>query len=195
MAALMAHLGIYTAALGKLARDVSLLMQQEVGELSEPGGGSSAMPNKRNPAGSIVILAAASRLPGLVAAFLSGMTQEHERAAGGWQAEWPTVAAAVESTGGALAAAADLVAGLTVNADRMRANLVATHGVVFAEKAAMILARKVGRTAAHERLAEASREAAATGRPLGDILQMDGLDCPEDYLGESERFRKQLLKS
>ena len=99
--------GIYTATLGKIARDISLLMQDEVGEVAEPGGGSSTMPHKRNPAACAVVLAAATRLPGLVAAFLTGMVQEHERAVGGWHAEWPTIAAAVQTTGSALAAMAD----------------------------------------------------------------------------------------
>ena len=74
-------------------------MQDEVGEVAERGGGSSTMPHKRNPAGCAVALAAATRLPGLVAAFLTGMVQEHERAVGGWHAEWPTIAAAVQTTG------------------------------------------------------------------------------------------------
>ena len=99
LAALMAACGVYTGALGKIARDVSLLMQDEVAEAAEPptGGGSSTMPHKRNPAGCAMALAAATRVPGLVAAFLSGMVQEHERGVGGWHAEAPTVAAVVQT--------------------------------------------------------------------------------------------------
>ena len=109
LAALVAACGIYTGTLGKIARDVSLLMQDETSEVAEPGGGSSTMPNKRNPAGCAIALAAATRLPGLVAAFLTGMVQEHERAVGGWHAEWPTIAAAIQTTGSALAAMVDVV--------------------------------------------------------------------------------------
>jgi 3-carboxy-cis,cis-muconate cycloisomerase len=115
--------GILTGALGKMARDVSLLMQFEVGEASEPGGGSSSMPRKRNPAGCARALAAAVRTPGLVAAFLAGMGQEHERAVGGWQAEWPTLAALVQATGAASEAMANVAEGLTVDAERMRRNM------------------------------------------------------------------------
>jgi 3-carboxy-cis,cis-muconate cycloisomerase len=115
--------GILTGALGKMARDVSLLMQYEVGEASEPGGGSSSMPHKRNPAGCARALAAAVRSPGLVAAYLTGMVQEHERAVGGWQAEWPTLAALMQTAGAASAAMADVAEGLTVDRDRMRRNM------------------------------------------------------------------------
>ena len=115
--------GILTGALGKMARDVSLLMQYQVGEVAEPGGGSSSMPHKRNPAGSVRALAAATRAPGLVAAYLTGMVQEHERAAGGWQAEWPTLAALIQTTGAASEAMADVTEGLTVDPERMRKNM------------------------------------------------------------------------
>jgi 3-carboxy-cis,cis-muconate cycloisomerase len=128
LASLVAQCGVYTGCLAKIARDISLLMQAEVGEVSEPGGGSTAMQHKRNPAGSVVTLAAAARVPGLVAAFLAAMPQEHERAAGGWQSEWPTVADVVQSVGSALAAVAGTVEGLTVHPDRMRANLEAATG-------------------------------------------------------------------
>ncbi|HTQ54257.1 MAG TPA: 3-carboxy-cis,cis-muconate cycloisomerase [Bryobacteraceae bacterium] len=123
LAAFVAHCGIYVGALGKMARDIALLMQAEVGELAEPGGGSSALPNKCNPSGSAIVLAAATRLPGLAAAYLAGMVQEHERAVGGWQAEWETLPDVVETTGSALAAAAGVIGGLTVFPERMLENL------------------------------------------------------------------------
>ena len=123
LAAFVAGCGIYVAALGKMAHDVALLMQAEVGEVAEPGGGSSAMPGKRNPSGCATVLAAATRMPGLVSAYLTGMIQEHERAAGGWQAEWQILPDVVQTTGSALAAAAGAIGGLTVFPDRMRANL------------------------------------------------------------------------
>ena len=123
LAALVTNCGIYAGGLAKIARDIALLMQSEIGEVAERGGGSSTMPHKRNPAASVVALAAAARLPGLVAAFLAAMPQEHERAAGGWQSEWPTVAGAIQATGSTLAAVADAIDGLTVDSARMRANL------------------------------------------------------------------------
>ena len=140
LAALVAACGVLTGTLGKMARDISLLMQGEVGEAAEPEsegrGGSSTMPQKRNPIASAVTLAAASRVPGLVAAFLAGMVQEHERGVGGWQAEWPTVAGVIQSTGLAIASMAEAANGLEVDAEQMRANIEATGGSVFAEKAA-----------------------------------------------------------
>jgi 3-carboxy-cis,cis-muconate cycloisomerase len=203
LALTVARCGIYTASLGKLARDISLLMQQEVGEVAEAGGESSAMPNKQNPSGCAIVLAAAARIPGLVAAFLAGMVQEHERGVGNWQAEWATVSATVEAMGSALAAMVVTIEGLTVYPDRMRANLEATHGVIFAEKAGMLLRSKLGREAAHSLLADASRAAVAQARPLAEILAASGvlsaeqladLERPEDYLGANEEFRKRLLE-
>jgi 3-carboxy-cis,cis-muconate cycloisomerase len=196
LASLVAHCGIYAASLAKIARDIVLLMQPEIGEVSEPGGGSSAMPNKRNPAGSVVALAAAAHVPGLVAAFLSSMPQEHERAAGGWQSEWPTVAGAVQATGSALASIADTIDGLTVHPARMRANLDATRGAVFAEKAVMLLAPRLGRPAAQSLVAEAVNTKGLRDG-LAHLLtpdQLRDLDRPEDYLGAAETFRRRLLE-
>jgi 3-carboxy-cis,cis-muconate cycloisomerase len=130
-----------------MARDVSLLMQNDVAEAAEPGGSSSSMPHKRNPAGSATILAAATRMPGLVSSFLAAMPQEHERGLGGWHAEAPLLSAIVQTTGAAVAAAADVSENLTVDRDRMRANIGATNGVVFAERAMVLLAPVLGRDA------------------------------------------------
>lgn len=196
MAALIAHCGIYAGSLAKIARDLSLLMQPEIGEVSGHGGGSSAMPHKRNPAGPVVALAAAARLPGLVAAFLAAMPQEHERAAGGWQSEWPTVADAVQAAGSALAAVADTIEGLTVDPVRMRANLEATAGAVFAEKAVMLLAPRMGRAAAQAQVAE-SLKAKSLRESLAHLLtpeQIEKIDSPEEYLGAVEEFRRRLLE-
>ena len=132
LAGVVTACGIYTAALGKMARDLSLLMQWEVGEAAEPGGGSSSMKHKRNPAAAALILAAVTRVSALTSAFMAGMVQEHERGLGGWHAEALTIAEVVQSTGSALAAAADAVEQLEVDPDRMRRNLEATRGTVFA---------------------------------------------------------------
>ena len=125
LAALICACGVLTGSLGKMARDISLLMQSEVGEAAEPGGegrgGSSTMPNKRNPTACALTLAAAHRVPGLVASFLSAMLQEHERGVGGWQAEWPVVAAVIQSTGVAIASMAEVADGLSVDMQKMRA--------------------------------------------------------------------------
>jgi 3-carboxy-cis,cis-muconate cycloisomerase len=196
LAALVAHAGIYVGSLAKIARDIALLMQPEIAEVSERGGGSSAMPNKRNPSGSVVVLAAAAPVPGMVAAFLSAMPQEHERAAGGWQAEWPIVTGVVQAAGSALAALANTMECLTVYPDRMRANIEATAGAVFAEKAVMLLAPRMGRTAAQAAVA-AALEGHPLRRGLSDLLAPDELqtiDTPEDYLGATETLRHRLLE-
>jgi 3-carboxy-cis,cis-muconate cycloisomerase len=210
LAALVAACGVLTGSLGKMARDVSLLMQGEVAEASEPGGdgrgGSSTMPQKSNPIASAVTLAAANRVPALVAAFLSGMVQEHERGVGGWQAEWSTVAAVIQSTGLAIASMAEAAEGLVVNPARMRENIDATHGTVFAEKATMLLAATLGRDAAHEIIKEAARRSEMEDRMLAEVLAempevvkaidrkvLRDLDVPEKYLGSAREFRKRLL--
>jgi 3-carboxy-cis,cis-muconate cycloisomerase len=187
-------------------------MQGEVGEASEPGGdgrgGSSTMPNKRNPIGCALTLAAAERVPGLVATFLSAMVQEHERGVGGWQAEWPTVAAVIQATGLAAASMAEVAEGLVVDSARMRSNIAATHGGIFAERAMMLLGGKVGRDTAHQILEKATRKSVKEGRPLAEVLSempevtghldaamLRSLDVPEQYLGVADEFRERLLSS
>ncbi len=204
----VAACGVLVGSLGKIARDVSLLMQHEVGEAAEPGGGSSTMPHKRNPSGCAVALAAATRVPGLVAAFLAGMTQEHGRGVGGWHAEAPTVSATIQATGAALAAMAQVAAGLHVRPDRMRANLAATHGVVFAERLTMLLAPAVGREQAVHLAGAAASACEASGQPFSAVVagmpdvtrvltpaQVADLDTPESYLGAAETFRQRLMNA
>ena len=190
LAALMAALSIYTASLGKMALDIALLMQPEVAEVSEPGGqgrgGSSTMPHKHNPTACTLTLAAAKRTPGLLANFLAGMLQEHERAAGGWQSEWSTVEALMQAAGVALESMVEVAEGLTVDVARMRSNIEATNGAVFAEKAMMLLAAEMGRDAAHRAVEESIRQ---TGSPP----DLPGLREPEAYLGSAEIFRRRLL--
>jgi 3-carboxy-cis,cis-muconate cycloisomerase len=128
VAELAGALGVATGATAKLATDVALLSQNEVGEVREggAGGGSSSMAHKRNPVASVSILACAHRVPGLVATLLAAMPQEHERAAGRWQAEWPTLLELLRLTGSAAAWAAELAGGLEVDPQRMAANLAAS---------------------------------------------------------------------
>ena len=212
LAELLCTCGVLTGSLGKMTRDISLLMQSEVGEANEPGGhdrgGSSTMPHKRNPIGCALTLSAAVRVPGLVAAFLSSMVQEHERAVGGWQAEWPTVSGIIQGGGLATASMAEVTEGLTVDPSRMRANIEATHGVIFAERAMMLLGEKLGRDVAHKLLEEATRQSITEGRRLVDVLAgmhevvqridpatLRELEVPEQYLGVAEEFRASLLAS
>jgi 3-carboxy-cis,cis-muconate cycloisomerase len=212
LAELLCGCGILTGSLGKMARDISLLMQAEVGEAAEPSGpdrgGSSTMPHKRNPIGCAVTLAAAVRVPGLVAGVLSAMVQEHERALGGWQSEWPTVSGIIQATGVAIASMAEVAEGLTVDPVRMRANIEATRGVIFAERAMMLLGERLGRDVAHTLLEEATRRSIAEGRSLSSVLadmpevteHLDSatvreLDVPEQYLGVADEFRVRLLAS
>ncbi len=212
LAGLVCACGVLTASLGKMARDISLLMQAEIAEVAEPGGqgrgGSSTMPHKQNPVGCALTLAAAQRVPGMVASFLSSMVQEHERGVGGGQAEWPTVAALVQATGLAIASMAEVAEELTVDSTRMAANLDATRGLIFAERAMMLLAEKVGRDVAHKVLEEAARRSVAQARHLSEVLAempevtrhldraaLRDLEVPEQYLGAADEFRLRLLAS
>jgi 3-carboxy-cis,cis-muconate cycloisomerase len=210
LAGLVCSLGILAGTLGKMARDITLLMQTEVGEVAETAregrGGSSTMPHKRNPIGCTLTLGAANRAPGLVSSFLSGMIQENERGVGGWQAEWPTVSAIVQAAGLAAASMAEVAEGLTVDAARMRTNIDATHGAVFAERAMILLGKGVGRDVAHKVVERAARKSATEKRHLAEVLAempevtayLDAktireLEDPEQYLGVAEPFRRRLL--
>src|SRR5256884_7963238 len=128
---------IIAGTCGKIARDVSLMMQTDVGEAFEPSGegrgGSSTMPHKRNPAAAASALAAATMAPGLAATIFVAQVQDHERSAGPWHAEWPTLPTLMLVTSGALAAVVDIAEGLQVHVARLRANLEATGGLIMAE--------------------------------------------------------------
>ena len=156
-------LGNLIGTLGKMARDISLLMQSEVGEVLEPigegRGGSSTMPHKRNPVGSAAVLAAATCAPGLVATMFAAMPQEHERGLGGWQAEWETLPQLFRLTAGALGNMNDMAAGLEVHADVMVANLDRSRGLVLAEAVSAALSPKLGRSSAHSLVESASQAA------------------------------------
>lgn len=202
-------LGLLVGTLGKIARDISLLMQTEVAEVAEPSapgrGGSSTMPHKRNPVGCAAVLTAAVRVPPLVATMLAGMTQEHERALGGWQAEWDTLPQIVTLAAGALRQMGDVVAGLQVDAARMRANLDLTRGLILGEAAMLELGRRIGRLPAHHVVEQASRRAVANGITLRDALArtldedpahrglldaatLDRLSDPAAYTGQAVPF-------
>jgi 3-carboxy-cis,cis-muconate cycloisomerase len=152
-AELAAALGIAAGAAAKVARDVTLLAQGEVGEAREGGdpsrGGSSSIAHKRNPVAAVSALACADRVPGLVATMLAAMGQEHERAAGAWQAEWPTLLDLLRRTGSAVAWTAELAAGLEVDPARMAANLAAAPGTDDDDALAGAAALVAGALAAH----------------------------------------------
>jgi 3-carboxy-cis,cis-muconate cycloisomerase len=144
--------GLLVGTLGKIARDVSLLAQSEVDEARElrapDRGRSSTMPHKQNQVGCAAVMAAAIRAPGLVATVLSAIVQEHERALGGWQAEWDTVPEICILTYEALTRTGAILDGLEVDREKMMANISVTRGRVFAEALTFALAKKVGREAA-----------------------------------------------
>ena len=187
------------AALGKIARDVTLLAQAEIGEISEGGGpsaarpadqrradqrgpdpqaaaasprrgGSSAMPHKRNPVASIAILGCTRQVPGLLGILVSNSEHELQRAAGAWHAEWEPLAALLRLTGSASSWAAELLPGLVVDASRMAANLAATKGLPLAEHVSSLLAGVLGGAQAHDLVAEAGARAVGAGLPLRDVL-------------------------
>jgi 3-carboxy-cis,cis-muconate cycloisomerase len=169
--------GLICGTLAKLGRDITLLMQTEVGEAHEPAapgrGGSSTMPHKRNPVLAAVLTGAGTVAPGLVAALLSAQAHEHERAAGLGHVEWRVLPDLLALTAGALRAATELAGGLTINPERMLANLSVTGGLVMAEAVMMRLGVHVGRLEAHHLVQEACRTAIASARPLADVLADD----------------------
>jgi 3-carboxy-cis,cis-muconate cycloisomerase len=205
-------LAVLAGTCGKIAKDISLLMQTEVGEAFEPAeagrGGSSSMPHKRNPTAAASALACAAMAPQFAATIFAAQIQEHERALGGWQAEWPTFPALLLVTSGALHAIADIADGLEVDADRMRANLDMTRGLIMAEAVSVALAKKIGKQDAHKLVEEASKKAVKEKRHLRDVLSEDKrvteqlpaneiatLFDPENYTGAADEFIERLLGS
>ncbi|WP_353232945.1 3-carboxy-cis,cis-muconate cycloisomerase [Pseudomonas helleri] len=197
-----AVLGLVAGSLGKMGRDISLLMQTEAAEVFEPSapgkGGSSTMPHKRNPVGSAVLISAATRVPGLLGTLFSAMPQEHERSLGLWHAEWETLPQICCLVAGALAQALNIAQGLEVDAQRMAQNLDLTHGLVLAEAVSIELAQRVGRETAHHLLEQCCKRAVAEHRHLRAVLgdepeitaqlsaaELDRLLDPAHYLGQA----------
>jgi 3-carboxy-cis,cis-muconate cycloisomerase len=210
VAELAGALGAAAGVMAKLALDVTLLAQTEVAEANEPAeggrGGSSTLPHKRNPVGAVLIRAASARVPGLVATQLGSMAQEHERAAGAWHAEWEPRAELLRLVGGAARRTRELLGGLEVHPDRMRANLGATGGLLLTERVAGELAGALGRAEAGDLVRRLGHEASASGRPLREVLladpavrehldeaAVDRLLNPEGYLGSAGRFVDRAL--
>jgi 3-carboxy-cis,cis-muconate cycloisomerase len=206
IADLAAALGIVAGTLGKIARDLALLAQSEVGEVLEAAregrGGSSTLPHKRNPVAASLVATAALRAPGLVATLLHALPQEHERGIAGWQAEWTTLPELIGLTAGAARTLAEALEGLEVRTDRMRENLGASHGMIFAEALAMRLAERLGKAEAHARVEAACRKALREERDLLEILREDpetrlDLDpaqlAPEAHIGMARALVERAL--
>ena len=205
-------LAIVAGTCGKIARDVQLMMQTDVAEAFEPSGegrgGSSTMPHKRNPVAAASALAAATMAPNLAATIFAAQVGDHERSAGPWHAEWPTLPSLLLVTSGALAAIVDIAEGLEVDAARMRTNLDATGGLIMAEAVAFALAEKVGKPEAHHLVEAASKKAVAEKKGLREVLEKDAkitahLDAkrivqllePMAYQGVSQTLIDRLLAS
>ena len=163
--------------LGKVARDVTLLAQSEVGEVREGGGrergGSSAMPHKRNPVAAVSVLGCTKRIPGLMATLYAAGEQEYQRAAGAWHSEWEPLSDLIRLTGSAASWSRDLLGGLYVDADRMRENLNATGGLPLAERLTALLAPELGRLNAHDLVRRAGARVTTEGMPLREAIWDD----------------------
>jgi 3-carboxy-cis,cis-muconate cycloisomerase len=210
VAEVAAALGIVAGAMAKIANDVALLAQTEVGEASEstaPGkGGSSTLPQKRNPVDATFALAAARLAIAQVPVVLGAMVQEHERAVGSWQAEWSALPDLFRYTAGAVERVHAAVAGLEVDPDRMRANLDLTAGLIMAESLAMALAPHLGKQQAHRVVQAACARATDAGLDLLHEARADprinaalspeaieqALD-PSAYLGSTDTFITRAL--
>ena len=205
-----AFLGLVTGTLAKIATDVMLLMQTEVGEVFEPfmqgRGSSSTMPQKRNPISCEFIVAAAKVVRQQAGLMLDAMTADHERATGPWQLEWVALPEAFIASSGALRQARFMLEGLIVDANRMRRNLDLTGGLIVAEAVMMALAKHVGRGDAHDLVYGACRAALDKGSTLleelkhrpavarhVDAKRLAELTDPVNYLGSAPAMVDRML--
>jgi 3-carboxy-cis,cis-muconate cycloisomerase len=200
IAELGAALDGVAGAAAKVGRDIALLAQSEVAEVAEAAGGpSSTMPQKRNPVRSTLAVGCARLAHGHASVLTGGLAHEHERAVGSWHAEWEALSGALAFAGGAAAAAADAVTGLDVDAERMRANLDASGGLVLAERICFALTPRLGRRQAFDVVAEAARAPSFREALLADEragLSADELDSlldPTGYLGSAEALVDRAL--
>lgn len=204
-ARLSTELGILAGTIGKLARDISLLSQSEVAEVAEQWeegrGGSSTMPQKRNPVETAAILSLVVRVPGLVSTALASMVQEHERGLGGWQAEWEVLPELIGTTAGIVHHASSLVGRLKIDARKMKENLALTNGAIYAEAASYALAEKVGKAQAHCIVSRASARSLQQKSPLKSALmedpevmanltsdEIDSVFDPSSHLGSTQKM-------
>ncbi len=212
VARIATSLGIVAGAMAKIAGDVLLLAQTEVGEAAEtaaPGRGtSSALPQKHNPIAATFAAASSQLAIGIVPVVLSAMAQEHERAAGGWQAEWSALPDLFRHTAGAVGHVREAVGGLQIYAARMQANLDQAGGLLMAESLTMALAPQLGRPAAQRVVQVVCEQAIASGSSLRQAALMDAgvrallapeaidraLD-PRNYLGSAETWMNRALEA
>lgn len=205
MAEVATLLGLICGSLSKFALDIALLMQTEVAEVFEPHavgrGGSSTMPQKRNPVAAEYIIAAARGVHALAPLMLAAMAQDHERATGPWQSEALALPQCFVLCEGATAHALAIAEGMTVDDARMRRNLDLGGGLIMAEAVSTALTPMLGRAAAHHALQRISDRAITEGRTLGEVLrddsevrrhlsdeQIDRLTEPSAYLGSAGTF-------
>ncbi|RVT96356.1 adenylosuccinate lyase family protein [Rhodovarius crocodyli] len=203
-------LGLLTGSLAKIALDVMLMSQTELGEVSEahaPGrGGSSTMPQKRNPISCEYVQAQARGVQALAGQMMGAMAQDFERGTGNWQTELLAIGQAFNLTHGALQASRDIIEGLVVDPARMARNLDATHGLIVGEQVMMGLAPVLGRGTAHHLVNHACDKALAEGRPLAEVLLAEPavatsmtpeavlrLTDPKTYLGQCGAFVDKVL--
>jgi 3-carboxy-cis,cis-muconate cycloisomerase len=206
MGQLGAALALAAGAVEKIALDVKLMAQTELGELSESSaggrGGSSALPHKRNPVGAALAIACAHGVRGAASILIAAVAQEHERAAGAWQAEWDALSRALALTGAAAAALREALDGIEVHPERMRANLELTGGLVMTEA----VAGRLDRADAKAVVGEVARRASESGRPLRDELiederielaeeEIDSALDPAAYVGAAEELVDRALKA
>jgi 3-carboxy-cis,cis-muconate cycloisomerase len=198
-------LGILSGNLGKIAKDISLMMQTEIGEVFEESakgkGGSSTMPHKRNPVTCTGIIANSVRIPHLVASMLSSMMQEHERSVGYWHAEWEVLTDLMRLTAGSVTNSIGLLKGIEVDKQRMLFNLEHTKGLIYAENVSLALAEKIGKMKAHELVETACKSAIYQHKNLKEILENMNLDIenlselfkPENSIGDSLALIDEIL--
>jgi 3-carboxy-cis,cis-muconate cycloisomerase len=214
VAELGAGLALAAGAVEKIALDLVLMSQTEVGEVAESSaggrGGSSTLPQKRNPVGSVLAIACARRVRGAAGVLLEAMPQEHERAAGAWQSEWEALREALALSGGAAASVREALEGLEIRPERMRQNLEAGGGLLMSESVTMALAEHVGRVKAKQIVGAVA--ARALDKPKGRSFREELLDDkvvsaelsaaeidaaldPAGYLGSSGVFIDRALAS
>ena len=199
IARLGATLAVTAGTLEKIAADVVALAATDVGEVAEggEGGGSSTLPHKRNPVGSARAIACAHRVRAETSVLMGAMAQEHERAAGPWQAEWQAVSGALAATGGAAAAVRGVLRELEVRPEAMRRNLELTGDLVMTESVVTALVQAgTERQAAHDEVAAIVADGHDLRERLADRLPASELDAaldPAGYLGATSTLIDRVL--
>jgi 3-carboxy-cis,cis-muconate cycloisomerase len=202
-------LAIVAGTASKITYDVALLMQAEVGEVSERRGngrgGSSTLPQKHNPVSAAIVGGASRRVTALVEIVYGSLAQEHERAVGAWHAEWATLTELLRLSGGAAAATAECIAGLRVHPDAMASNLAAVGQGLLAERVTMELTRRAGRATAVAVVADALAGVASPRPTFAETLEAAGATAwissgeigalvdPSTYLGSSDIYIDRAL--